>query len=102
MLKNKISKEDLFKYMELLRRNADYIKSVYECTNHQLDLINLNETLCEPYQIIVKAFFTPEELEIFSWYMWEYNEGHMKIYVNDSVIADLETDEDLWEYLNRD
>ena len=102
MLKNKISKEDFFKYMELLRRNNRYIESVYDCTNHQLDLINLNDTLCEPYQIIVKAFFTQEELEIISWYMCEYDEGHMKIWQDDNEIADLETDEDLWEYLNRD
>ena len=102
MLKNKISKEDFFKYMELLRRNRDYIDSVYNCTNRQLDLINLNDSMCEPYQIIVKAFFTPEELDIIGWYMWEYNEGHMKIYDNDEIIADLKTDEDLWEYLNRD
>lgn len=102
MLNNKISKENFFKYMELLRRNNRYIESVYDCTNRQLDLINLNDTLCEPYQIIVNAFFTPEELEIISWYMWEYDEGHMKIWQDDNEIADLETDEDLWEYLNRD
>ena len=58
MLKNKISKEDFFKYIELLRRNTRYIESVYNCTNHQLYLINLDDTLCEPYQINDNTFFT--------------------------------------------
>lgn len=101
MLNEKITKEDFFKYLNLIRRNSEIISKIYSDSYRTIDIINLDELLCEPYRIIEKLFFTTDELDIISWYIFEYTEGKMKIYDNNDMIADIVDDEALWEYLNR-
>lgn len=104
MLKDKISKDDFFNYLKLLRKNASVVNAVYETSNKSIDLINFESDMCEPYMIIVKAFFTESELDIINWYLYEFLENDMKIWDSESgeEIANLVDDEALWEYLNRE
>ena len=103
-LNERISKEDFFKYLDLSRKVSKCIDSIYDASDKELDLINFNDFLTKPLRIIERNFFSNVELDMISWYLWEYDEKLMKIYSNDdrSVIAEILTDEDLWEYLNRD
>ena len=103
-LSERISKEDFFDYLDKSRKIDKMIEAIYQATNGEIDLINFNDTLSKPFRIIERNFFSPTELDIISWYLWEYNEKMMKIYSSDDrhVIAEILTDEDLWEYLNRD
>ena len=102
MLKDKISKELFFEYLNGLRNNEKLISGVYEATHRALDLINLEDELTRPYHIIEKCFFTETELDYIYWYLFEKVEK--KIYNSETheVIADLIDDEALWEYLNRE
>ena len=103
-LSERISKEDFFDYLDESRKVDKMIDAIYQCSDRNLDLINFNDILTKPFRIIERNFFSNVELDIISWYLWEYKEGDMKIYRSDDreVIAELKTDEDLWEYLNRD
>lgn len=103
-LSERISKEDFFDYLDKSRKIDKMIEAIYQATNGEIDLINFNDTLSKPFRIIERNFFSATELDIISWYLWEYNEKMMKIYSSDDrhVIAEILTDEDLWEYLNRD
>lgn len=103
-LSERISKEDFFDYLDKSRKVDKMIEAIYQATNGEIDLINFNDTLTKPFRIIERNFFSNVELDIISWYLWEYDEKKMKIYSNDDrhVIAEILTDEDLWEYLNRD
>ena len=103
-LSERISKEDFFDYLNKSRKIDKMIETIYQCSDRNLDLINFNDLLTKPFRIIERNFFSPTELDMISWYLWEYDEKMMKIYSNDDnhVIAEILTDEDLWEYLNRD
>lgn len=103
-LSERISKEDFFDYLDESRKVDKMIDAIYQCSDRNLDLINFNDILTKPFRIIERNFFSNVELDIISWYLWEYDEKRMKIYSSDdkSVIAEILTDEDLWEYLNRD
>lgn len=103
-LSERISKEEFFKYLDEYRKIDKMIETIYQCSNGNLDLINFNDFLTKPLRIIERNFFSYIEKDLISWYLWEYKEGGMKIYRSDNreVIAELKTDEDLWEYLNRD
>lgn len=103
-LSERISKEDFFDYLDKLRKVDKMIDAIYQASNGEIDLINFNDTLSKPFRVIERNFFSPTELDIISWYLWEYDEKMMKIYSSDDrhVIAEILTDEDLWEYLNRD
>lgn len=104
MLKDKISKDDFFRYLKGLRKVSKYVMDTYDNTDGYVDLINLESALTEPYHIIEKAFFTNVEYDVISWYLYEYDEDKMKIWDSQTkeVIADIVDDEALWEYLNRD
>ena len=103
-LSERISKEDFFDYLDKSRKVDKMIDAIYQASNGEIDLINFNDTLSKPFRIIERNFFSNVELDMISWYLWEYDEKMMKIYSNDDrhVIAEILTDEDLWEYLNRD
>jgi len=103
-LSERISKEDFFDYLDKSRKVDKIIDAIYQASNGEIDLINFNDTLTKPFRIIERNFFSATELDLISWYLWEYNEKMMKIYSSDDrhVIAEILTDEDLWEYLNRD
>lgn len=103
-LSERISKEDFFDYLDKSRKVDKMIDAIYQASNGEIDLINFNDTLSKPFRVIERNFFSPTELDMISWYLWEYNEKMMKIYSSDDrhVIAEILTDEDLWEYLNRD
>ena len=103
-LSERISKEDFFDYLDKSRKVDKMIEAIYQATDGDIDLINFNDTLTKPFRIIERNFFSNVELDMISWYLWEYDEKMMKIYSNDDrhVIAEILTDEDLWEYLNRD
>lgn len=103
-LSERISKEDFFKYLDESRKVDKMTETIYHCSDRNLDLFNFNDFLTKSLRIIERNFFSPTELDMISWYLWEYNEKMMKIYSSDdkSVIAEILTDEDLWEYLNRD
>lgn len=102
MLKDKISKELFFKYLNGLRHNSKMINQIYEATFRALDLINLEEELSKPYHIIEKCFFTESELDYIYWYLFERVEKKIYDAKTHEVIADLVDDEALWEYLNRE
>ena len=103
-LSERISKEDFFDYLDKSRKVDKMIDAIYQCSDRNLDLINFNDLLTKPFRVIERNFFSPTELDMISWYLWEYDEKMMKIYSSDDrhVIAEILTDEDLWEYLNRD
>ena len=102
MLKDKITKEMFFEYLNGLRHNSQMIDAIYKATNGAFDIINFEDELCRPYHLIEKCFFTHIELDIIGWYLYENVEK--KIYNSETheVIADLIDDEALWEYLNRE
>lgn len=102
MLKDKMS-FDLFKrYLQLLRRNNEMINKIYNDSNKTIDIINLDSELTEPYRIIEKLFFTINELEMISWYLYENVEKKIYEGKTDKVICEINTDEDLWNYLNNE
>ena len=103
-LSERISKEDFFDYLDKSRKVDKMIDAIYQASNGEIDLINFNDTLTKPFRVIERNFFSPTEMDMISWYLWEYDEKMMKIYSNDDnhIIAEILTDEDLWEYLNRD
>ena len=100
MLKDKMSKEQFFEYLKLLRDRSDFIDDVYNSSRRYINIVELNDFLIRPYIFIEKLFFSEEEYDIIGWYLWE-NVDH-KIYFNDEIIADLCDDESLWNYLNRE
>lgn len=101
-LEKRISKEDFFEYLDKSKERSDMIFNVYKSTGKSLDLINFEDYITEPYRILVKHFFSNVELDYISWYLYEYEEGKMKIYDNDGLIADIIDNEALWNFLNRD
>lgn len=105
-LSERISKEDFFDYLNESRKIDKMIETIYQCSDGNLDLINFNDYLTKPLRIIERNFFSYIEKDLISWYLWEYKEDSMKIYKADTnkeeIIAEILTDEDLWEYLNRD
>lgn len=105
-LSERISKKDFFDYLDKSRKVDKMIETIYQCSDGNLDLINFNDFLTKPLRIIERNFFSYIEKDLISWYLWEYKEGDMKIYKagtnKEEVIAEILTDDDLWEYLNRD
>ena len=105
-LSERISKEDFFKYLDEYRKIDKMIETIYQCSDGNLDLINFNDFLTKPLRIIERNFFSIAEKDLISWYLYEYKEENMKIYKagtnKEEVIAEILTDDDLWEYLNRD
>lgn len=103
-LSERIPKEDFFDYLDKSRKVDKLISAIYDASNGEIDLINFNDTLTKPFRVIERNFFSATELDIISWYLWEYKKEDMKIYSSndESIIAEILTDEDLWEYLNRD
>lgn len=101
-LKDKISKNDFFNFINMLNNNYDMTNDIYAASNRTIDLINYDDEINKPYMFIVERFFSEIEWDCITWYVYEYRKGDMKIYdsKNGKVIADLETDEDLWNYLN--
>lgn len=102
MLKNKISKELFFDYLNGLRNNEKLISGVYEATNRALDLINFDDELTRPFHIIEKCFFTESELDYIYWYLFEEVEKRIYDAKTHAEIAYLHDDESLWEFLNRE
>ena len=106
MLKDKISKEDFTKYVEETLRVSKFISNIYDASNRTIDIINLEEELTRPLRIIEKNFFTKVELDYIGWFIYEYDEGHMKIYKagtnKEVVLAELNTVDDLWDWLNKE
>lgn len=103
-LSERISKEDFFDYLDKLKDRSDMFRKVYESTGKSLDLINFEDYICEPLRIIEKAFFSKIEYDMISWFLYEYDEGKMKIYDKDTneVLAEITDNEALWDYLNDD
>lgn len=103
-LSERISKEDFFDYLDKLKDRSDMVCKVYETTGKSLDLINFEDYICKPLRIIEKAFFSKIEYDTICWFLYEYNEGKMKIYYKDTneVLAEITDNESLWDYLNDD
>ena len=104
MLKDKISKEQFFEYLNGLKENSEMVSAIYNASKRNIDMINYEDEITKPYRIIEKLFFTKEELDYISWYVYEFDADRMKIYDANThkVIANLETNEDLWIYLNKE
>lgn len=106
MLKDKISKEDFVKYIEQSQEVSKLVHKVYEASGRTIDIINLEDELTKPFRIIERNFFTKVELDYISWFLYEYKSGHMKIYKEGTdkevILADLETVDDLWNWLNEE
>lgn len=107
MLKDKISKEDFFKFIDGLKRNIEEDYLLYTLTDGSLTLTNFVERVTEPYYIILQNFFTEVELDYIMWYLCEYDEDSMGVYETDEngnevEIANIVNNESLWEYLNRE
>lgn len=101
-LEKRISKEDFFEYLDKSKERSDMLFNVYKSTGKSLDLINFESYITEPYRILEKHFFSNVELDYIFWYLYEYEEGKMKIYDNGGLIADIIDNEALWDFLNRD
>ena len=105
-LSERISKEDFFDYLNKTRERDKVIETVYQCSDRNLDLINFQDWITKPLRVIERNFFSIAEKDLISWYLYEYKEENMKIYKagpnKEEVIAEILTDDDLWEYLNRD
>lgn len=106
MLKDKISKEDFVKYIKESQEVSKLVHKVYEASGRTIDIINLEDELNKPFRIIERNFFTKVELDYISWFLYEYKSGHMKIYKagtdKEVILADLETIDDLWNWLNEE
>ena len=106
MLKDKISKEDFVKYIKESQEVSKLVHKVYEASGRTIDIINLEDELTKPFRIIERNFFTKVELDYISWFLYEYKSGHMKIYKEGTdkevILADLETIDDLWNWLNEE
>ena len=106
MLKDKISKEDFVKYIKESQEVSKLVHKVYEASGRTIDIINLEDELTKPFRIIERNFFTKVELDYISWFLYEYKSGHMKIYKagtdKEVILADLETIDDLWNWLNEE
>ena len=106
MLKDKISKEDFVKYIKESQEVSKLVHKVYEASGRTIDIINLEDELTKPFRIIERNFFTKVELDYISWFLYEYKSGHMKIYKagtdKEVILADLETVDDLWNWLNEE
>ena len=106
MLKDKISKEDFVKYIKESQEVSKLVHKVYEASGRTIDIINLEDELNKPFRIIERNFFTKVELDYISWFLYEYKSGHMKIYKEGTdkevILADLETVDDLWNWLNEE
>lgn len=106
MLKDKISKDDFVKYIEQSQEVIKLVHKVYEASGRTIDIINLEDELNKPFRIIERNFFTKVELDYISWFLYEYKSGHMKIYKEGTdkevILADLETVDDLWNWLNEE
>lgn len=106
MLKDKISKEDFVKYIKESQEVSKLVHKVYEASGRTIDIINLEDELTKPFRIIERNFFTKVELDYISWFLYEYKSGHMKIYKEGTdkevILADLETIDDLWNWLNKE
>lgn len=99
-LEKRIDKREFIKYLEAQRKINKVCLDVYTASHNTLDLANYEDFITEPTHILEKAFFSDIELDYIYWYLYE--DVEKKIYDNDtkSVIAELNTDEDLWDYLN--
>ena len=106
MLKDKISKEDFVKYIKESQEVSKLVHKVYEASGRTIDIINLEDELNKPFRIIERNFFTKVELDYISWFLYEYKSGHMKIYKagtdKEVVLAELNTIDDLWNWLNEE
>ena len=106
MLKDKSSKEDFVKYIKESQEVSKLVHKVYEASGRTIDIINLEDELNKPFRIIERNFFTKVELDYISWFLYEYKSGHMKIYKagtdKEVILADLETIDDLWNWLNEE
>lgn len=102
MLKDKISKEQFFEYLNGLRDRSNYIDDVYASSRRFINILELNDFLIRPYMILEKLFFSAEENDIIGWYLWENVEKKIYDLESKEVIVELNDDEALWEYLNRE
>lgn len=106
MLKDKISKDDFVEYIKRSQEVGKFVHQVYEASNRTIDIISLEDELTKPFRILEKNFFDKIELEYISWFLYEYKEGCMKIWKagtdKEIVLAELNTADDLWEWLNRE
>jgi len=106
MLKDKISKEDFVKYIKESQEVSKLVHKVYEASGRTIDIINLEDELTKPFRIIEKNFFNEVELDYINWFLYEYKEGNMKIYKAETnkevVLAELNTIDDLWNWLNKE
>lgn len=104
MLKDKITKEQFIEYIQQIQEKDNLIRDIYHISKKTIDLIEFEEILLKPMFLLQKIFFSKSELEYIEWFLYEYNKDMMKIYdaKTHEVIADIQTVEDLWEYLNRE
>lgn len=103
-LKDRISKEQFMEYISKIQRNKKMCSDIYETSDELIDVYELVDRFVQPYKLLEKIVFNDIEREFIDWFIYEYNQDMMKIYNTNTneVIADIQTEEDLWEYLNRE
>jgi hypothetical protein len=101
MLEDRITKDQFLDYLDTYKKNDDLINKLYRTSDGLIDFTNLNDALSKPLRKLEKIIFTPYELDIISWYLYE--DVSKKIYDSktNEIIAILDSDEALWNYLNK-
>lgn len=99
-LMKRISKEGFIEYIKKKRDIDDLCLNVYTASNNTIDLANYIDLMNKPLEIIEKFFFSPIELDYITWYLYENVDKKIYNSQDKSLIAELKTDDDLWDYLN--
>jgi glutamine cyclotransferase len=70
--------------------------------NIGIDTINFTDNYHSVIQELLRSIFGLEKTETLYWYLYEYQEGKMKIYDNKTseVLYDFDKEGDLWKYMN--
>ena len=99
---------ELFKkciqHIKAQQAKDEVLSDVLVCEDSRGWVSTAAELIDDVIDLIAEGMTGEDTDDWISWYLWEYNEKMMKIYSSDDrhVIAEILTDEDLWEYLNRD
>lgn len=92
-----ISKEKFLKYINLLQKHEERYHAIYDASNKTLDLAEYDDDLFQVCDLLADELFGSENAETIGW--WLYDKSDKLIWMGETTIANIETAEDLYEYL---
>jgi hypothetical protein len=102
MISDKMSKEEFLEFLEEIRYADKIVDDVYNATGGSLDLLNLTDDLIKPYRKCFSKLFGENDSDMITWYLYEDVEKNIYEAGTHKIIDVLDTDEKLWDYLNRE